>query len=428
MPAFEIDRREWFKRSALAAAATLAGGNARAADPRGKAEACILLWLGGGAAQIDTFDPKGHGDGKKKPGCYYESIETALPGVHLCEHLPGLARRLERTAIVRTLHHKIIDEHGAATNLMHTGRPTSGTIAYPSIGSIVAHERGAAAPDVPPYVLIGYPNVSRGPGFLGSKAGFVYLTDTAAGPAGFTRPADVDDRRAAERKKLLDTLGGSPAGSAAGEYEAAQAEALRLAGPTFLKHFDLKSEPAKVRESYGGEFGQRCLLARRLVEAGVRFVNVTWDCYWEKLRLQYDCWDTHSRNFPILRDYNLPYLDLTYGALMEDLDQRGMLDETLVVVLTDFGRTPRINANGGRDHWTFCYSTLLAGAGIRGGTVYGASDGQCAYVKDLPVSTGDICATIYHCLGIDPETTVPDQLNRPIPIAHGGRPIREILA
>jgi hypothetical protein len=202
-----------------------------------------------------------------------------------------------------------------------------------------------------------------------------------------------------------------------------------LTSPEAKAAFDLEQEDPKLRDKYGRTlFGESALIARRLVQAGVRFVNVTWDCYWEKLRLQYDCWDTHTRNFPILRDYNLPYLDLTYGALMEDLDQRGMLDETLVVVLTDFGRTPRINANGGRDHWTFCYSTLLAGAGIRGGTAYGASDGQCAYVKDLPVSTGDICATIYHCLGIDPETTVPDQLNRPIPIAHGGRPIREILA
>jgi len=165
-----------------------------------------------------------------------------------------------------------------------------------------------------------------------------------------------------------------------------------------------------------------------LVQAGVRFVNVTWDCYWDRLKLQYDCWDTHVRNFPILRDYNLPYLDLTYGALMEDLDQRGMLEETLVVVLTDFGRTPKINARGGRDHWTFCYSVLLAGAGIRGGTIHGASDSQCAYVKDQPVSTGDICATIYHCLGIDPEMTVPDQLNRPIAFAHGGRPIRQVLS
>jgi hypothetical protein len=193
--------------------------------------------------------------------------------------------------------------------------------------------------------------------------------------------------------------------------------------------FDLEQEDATVRDRYGRTlFGQSALIGRRLIEAGVRFVNVTWDCYWEKLKLQYDCWDTHTRNFPILKDYNLPYLDLTYSALMEDLEARGLLDETLVVVNTDFGRTPRINGAGGRDHWTFCYSTLLAGAGIRGGTIHGASDSQCAYVKDKPVSTGDICATIYHCLGIDPQTMVPDSLGRPHHIANGGQPIREILA
>jgi hypothetical protein len=192
--------------------------------------------------------------------------------------------------------------------------------------------------------------------------------------------------------------------------------------------FNLEREDPRVRDRYGRTlFGSSALIARRLVEAGVRFVNVTWDCYWERLKLNYDCWDTHVRNCGLLRDYNLPVLDQTYGALLEDLDSRGLLDETLVVVLTDFGRTPKINANAGRDHWTFCYSTLFAGGGTRGGTVYGASDAQCAFVKDLPVSTGDICATIYEALGIDPDMTVPDQLGRPWPVANGGQPIREIL-
>jgi uncharacterized protein (DUF1501 family) len=144
--------------------------------------------------------------------------------------------------------------------------------------------------------------------------------------------------------------------------------------------------------------------------------------------LNYDGWDTHTRNFPIMREYNLPYFDLAYSALMQDLQDRGLLDETLVVVMSEMGRTPRINGNGGRDHWTFCYSVIFAGAGIRGGSVYGASDAQAAYVKDKPVSTGDICATIYHCLGIDPEMPVYDRSDRPTPIANGGRPIQEILA
>src|SRR5690606_17414204 len=143
----------------------------------------------------------------------------------------------------------------------------------------------------------------------------------------------------------------------------------------------------KIRERYTPTlFGQSALIARRLVEAGVRFINVTWDCYWERLKLQLHCWDTHSHNFALMRNYNLPYLDAVYGALMQDLHESGLLDETLVLVMSDFGRTPKINGNAGRDHWTFCYSMLFSGAGIKGGTVYGASDSQAAYPAANPVS------------------------------------------
>src|SRR4051812_3917367 len=195
------------RRDFLAASAALAASGglrpALAAAPlKGKAEACIFVWLGGGMGQIDTLDPKTKGLNKgtpKKAGSLYDSIPTAVRGVRVCEHLKKTADLLDRVTVVRTVNHKVVDEHAFATNLVHTGRVTSGNVVYPSIGSVVAHQRGAAAPDVPPYVLIGYPNVSRGPGFLGSKAGFVYLTDTSAGPAGFTRPADVDEQRAAER-------------------------------------------------------------------------------------------------------------------------------------------------------------------------------------------------------------------------------------
>jgi uncharacterized protein (DUF1501 family) len=155
---------------------------------------------------------------------------------------------------------------------------------------------------------------------------------------------------------------------------------------------------------------------------------VTWDLFWDRVKIDYDAWDTHTNNFSILRENKLPGLDQTYSALMEDLDARGLLDETLVVVMSEMGRTPRINGRAGRDHWTDCYSILLAGAGIRGGTVYGASDSQAAYVKDQPVSTSDICATIYHCLGIDPTFLVLDRSGRPMEIAHGGQPIQGILA
>jgi hypothetical protein len=201
-----------------------------------------------------------------------------------------------------------------------------------------------------------------------------------------------------------------------------------LTSPQVRSAFDLDREDPRTVAGYGNTlFGNCTLIARRLVEAGVRFVNVTWDIFWERLRLQYDGWDTHTRNFPILSEYNLPYFDLAYAALLHDLDNRGLLDETLVVVLSEMGRTPQINGNGGRDHWTHCYAMWFAGGGIRGGSVHGQSDHQAAYVRDFPVSPADICATIYECLGIDPDMTVPDRAGRPVPVAQGGRPIREII-
>jgi uncharacterized protein (DUF1501 family) len=193
--------------------------------------------------------------------------------------------------------------------------------------------------------------------------------------------------------------------------------------------FDLSLEDNRLRERYGRTlFGNCALTARRLIERDVRFVNVTWDLFWDRIRVNYDSWDTHTRNFSILKEVNLPEFDQVYSTLLEDLESRGLLDETLVVVMSEMGRTPRINANAGRDHWTYCYGMWFAGAGIRGGTVVGESDGQAAYVKDRPVSPADICATIYECLGIDPDLMVPDRAGRPTPISYGGRPIREILA
>jgi uncharacterized protein (DUF1501 family) len=192
--------------------------------------------------------------------------------------------------------------------------------------------------------------------------------------------------------------------------------------------FDVTREDDRLRERYGRTlFGNCTLIARRLVEAGVRFVNVTWDLFWDRVPINYDAWDTHTRNCAILKDVNLPEFDRVYAALLEDLDQRGLLDETLVVVMSEMGRTPRINGNAGRDHWTHCYGMWFAGGGIRGGTVVGESDAQAAYVKDRPVSPADVCATIYDLLGIDPDMTVPDRGGRPLPISNGGRVIREVL-
>jgi hypothetical protein len=218
-------------------------------------------------------------------------------------------------------------------------------------------------------------------------------------------------------------------GGALETYSRQQQRAFDVLTSSRLKAaFDLSTEDPARLDRYGRHlFGHSTLIARRLVEAGVRFVNVTWDLFWDRVKIDYDAWDTHTKNFAILRENKLPGLDQTFSALMEDLHDRGLLDETLVLVMSEMGRTPRINGNAGRDHWTSCYSVLFAGAGIRGGTVYGASDAQAAYVKDHPVSTSDVCATVYKVLGIDPGFRVPDQFGRPVEVAHGGEPIDILL-
>src|SRR5581483_10485489 len=219
---------------------------------------------------------------------------------------------------------------------------------------------------------------------------------------------------------------------AVGAYSRTQGRAFdMLTGSKLKAAFNLDGEDPRLVDRYGNTlFGNSALVARRLVEAGVQFVNVTWDAYQRSggLTVADACWDTHEWNFEVLKKVNLPVLDQTVAALMQDLHERGMLDETLIAVISDFGRTPHINKDAGRDHWTYCYSQLLAGAGVRGGTVYGSSDKHAVAVRDNPVRPADLCATIYKCLGIDPETLVHDRSGRPFPAAQGGRAIREILA
>jgi hypothetical protein len=270
--------------------------------------------------------------------------------------------------------------------------------------------------DAPP-TRPGYPRVVRGQPSLADSALAAGLT------------IDRLQQRRGLLEQMDDQLRRAEAQPALGTYDRVQQRAFSLLTSSRVRAaFDLATEDPRLLERYGRTlFGHSTLIARRLVEEGVRFVNVTWDLFWDRVQVDYDAWDTHTRNFPILRENKLPHFDQTYTALMEDLQQRGLLDETLVVVMSEMGRTPRINANGGRDHWTYCYSILFAGAGIRGGTVCGASDAHAAYVKDRPVSTADVCATIYRCLGIDPEMLVHDRSGRPVPIAHGGQSIREIV-
>ncbi|MGH7169093.1 MAG: DUF1501 domain-containing protein [Gemmataceae bacterium] len=394
--------------------------------PKGKAEHCIFIWLGGGMSQIDTFDPKTLGNAKgspKKAGSLYPSIPTAVSGVRVCEHLAKTAPLMDRITAVRTVNHNVIDEHAFATNLVHTGRRLSGTTRYPSIGSIVAHERSATSAEVPAYILIGYPNVSRGPGFLGARHGYVYLVDTNAGPAGFTRPPHVDGRRAAERQRLRKSLSRpAPRDSAVADYEEAQTQAHRLAGPKFLRHFDLSKEAAALRERYGGEFGQRCLLARRLVEAGVRFIEVSHNLNF----INGTGWDVHNEG--IVNQHGLiRELDTALAALLADLETRKLLDRTLVVVGTEFGRPPQFDGRGGRGHQGSTFTLVLAGGGLRHRGAYGVTDDLSKKIVEGPVALPDFHATIHAALGIDPAKELFDGA-RPIPLTDGGKPIAALLA
>lgn len=394
----------------------------------GKADHCIMLWLGGGCCHVDTWDPKRRGDAVKNvPGSYYDPIPTAVKGVQVCEHLPRSAQIMDRISAIRTVHHDTIDEHAAAVNRMHTGRPTSGTVVYPSIGSIIAHEKGAAAEGVPPYVLIGYPNLTRGPGFLGAKDSYLYLTDTEAGPRGLIPPPDVDVERVGRRQELLKTLRRNYAergnkDAAVQDYDTGIETSLRLAGSSFMDTFNLAKENAELREAYGGEFGQRCLLARRLVQSGVRFVEVSHNLNF----INGTGWDTHKKGQ--LNQHGLiRELDNAFASLTLDLEAHNLLDRTLIVIGTEFGRPPGFDKEGGRGHQSTTFSIVLAGGGLNHNGVVGETDEMGKEIVDTPVSVPDLFATIFASLGIDPQKELYDG-DRPVPITDGGKPVRQLFA
>jgi len=426
-------RRSFLKHTALLAGGTASAPLLHSSTPslhssttlKGRAEHCIFIWLGGGMAQIDTFDPKQKGDSKaspKKAGSEYKKLDTCVPGVQFCEHLPNLAKLADRLTAVRTVNHDAIDEHAFATNLVHTGRKTTGSVTYPSIGSIIASQLGAANPNVPAYMLIGYPNVSRGPGFLGARGNFVYLTDTNQGPAGFTRPADVTKDRAARRQALLDPLTDRvPKDSLVDRYRNAQAEALRLAGPDFMRHFDLSDESAQLRNEYGGEFGQRCLLARRLVQSGVRFIEVSHNLNF----MNGTGWDTHNEGQQ-KQHLLIQELDVAMSALIRDLESKGILDKTIIAVGTEFGRPAGYDGRGGRGHQGSCFSLVLAGGGLKHQGAYGVTDDLSQKIVENPVPLVDFHATIHASLGIDPSHEMTDG-SRPVPITDGGKPIAALF-
>jgi hypothetical protein len=428
-----------------------------AARPLGRAKSCILFFMEGGPSHIDLWDMKPQAPAEVRGE--FQPISSAIPGVPVCEHLPLFAQQLHRFALVRSVHHKIVD-HNAGSYYMLTGRsPLVGSKLivrpepdlFPPFGSVLARLRPVA--DLPEFVHIpeimsnlGYDLPGEFAGFLGPRYDPLVTGDPSA--PGYEVPGlalsdGVTAERLARRRRLLDVaalhagpLERTPAWSG---METHYEEAYNLLASSRVKDaFDLSQEPAAVRERYGlpdrtdrsvearkfgglPHLGQSLLLARRLIEAGVRLVTVV-----SGRRID-QAWDTHRQHFPLLKRSLLPYADRALSALMADLSDRGLLEETLVVVMGEFGRTPRLGQitsdagaeSNGRDHWPHCYSVMLAGGGIRGGAVYGASDEFAAYPKSDPVTPEDVAATIYSALGLDPRLRIPDHLGRPHDLALG---------
>jgi hypothetical protein len=385
---------------------------------------CILLWQSGGNPHTDTFDMKP--DAPAEVRGEFKPIPTNVPGIQVCEHLPFTARQADKYTILRSLTSKE-NNHERAINYLLTGYLPLPTLEFPSIGSVVSKELGAKN-GMPPYVAVPNTFPSYGAGFLGGAYNPFIAGD--ANVSGYrvrdlALPADVDWNRIGNRKWLLNQMDAKfKAIEASPDFAAMDAFEQRaydlLSSPVAKKAFDIHAEPEALREKYGRTpVGQGCLLARRLVESGVRFVTVA------KGWLNYD---THGDNFNIMQKILLPEFDRAFAALLEDLDQRGMLDTTLVIANGEFGRTPKINSDAGRDHHCKAWSAVFAGAGITGGRILGATDKTGTEVTDLPVQPEDLLYTIYSILGVDPTKEHHTPIGRPVKNVNGGSMIKGLVA
>jgi hypothetical protein len=440
-----LTRRQWLWATGL-------GGvvlpSVRANPPAGAASvlasrrglrACILLFFYGGPSHLETFDPKP--DAPAEVRGEYRTIATAVPGVRVAEHLPRTARLLDRLALVRSLHHPMRNHNSAAAQTLTGHLPAGGDQelltddprGFPTLGSAVAYALGERA-SVLPYVALPYTmyNVVQLPGQTAGLLGgafdrFQVTADPSAADfhvAALDLPAGEGGPALRSRADLLRRLDGPAPAAPLGRWRTFRERAVRvLADESVRRCFDLAAEPARLRERYGRHrVGQSLLLARRLVEGGVRFVSV-----FDGMTNGQDAnWDSHQTLFPRHRQL-LPPADQAFSALVEDLEARGLLETTLVLALGEFGRTPRINASAGRDHWPDCYTAVLAGGGVRGGAVYGASDRFGAYPARDPVTPADLAATVFWRFGIDPTREVYDQTGRPFRLSEG-QPLAQLFA
>ena len=441
-----LSRRDWLKLSTAGVVGYSLSGwlealAADTADLPQRRRSCILLWMNGGPSQMDTFDLKpGHANGGP-----FKEIATSVPGMKFSEHLPKLAKKAKHLALVRSMSTKEGD-HQQATYYMRTGYRARGPVQYPPLGSTLSKELGNPDASLPNYVSIApvtfISPAAFTPGFLGPEYAPLIVGNQGFGfgqqqpdydrilkVEDLQAPGEVKREQVDSRIELLQGLQrdfvakhpGVPALSHQSAYE----RAVRLMRTAAGKAFELKDEDKKLRDRYGRNlFGQGCLLARRLIERGVPFVEVTLS----SAQGAPNNWDTHQQNFEQVKKL-CEVLDPAWATLLEDLEQRGLLETTMVVWMGEFGRTPKINPQQGRDHFPDAWSTVLCGGGIQGGAVYGKTSPDGMTVKDNPVTVPNFLATVATAVGVDPTKQNMSNVGRPIRIADAGsKPIKEVLS
>jgi len=420
-----VDRRHFLKHMAGFSLMALPGFHfvqaLRAnADKMKKAnKSLIVLWMSGGPSHMDIFDMKPG----EPTGGEFKPISTTASGVQICEHMPETAKQMKHLSIIRSL---VTNEgsHDRGRVLLHTARQPSPITQWPSIGSVVSHQLTEKSLDLPGFISIGRP--ADGPGFLGMNYAPFTVQDPGSPPQNMRVPSNVDiQRRQRLIRQVEDTFVNEKRGDAAKAHSEVYGKAFNLVASPRGKVFDLSTEPRSLIEEYAGTstgqrmgnnaFGRGCLLARKLVEAGVTAVEV-----------DLGGWDNHNNIFPTLKDQRLPALDRGMAALVRDLVDRGMWKNTVLVWMGEFGRTPRINQNAGRDHWARCWSVVVGGGALKEGIVYGSTDRDGTSVQDNPCSVGDLFATLYKALGMDPALQIRDNLGRPQQMAPG-KPIADLL-
>ena len=386
-----------------------------AAELRKRGMACILLFMRGGPSQFETFDPK---PGIKSGGPT-KAIDTAVSGIQVAEHWPNVAKAMRDIALVRSMTNKE-GEHQRATYQLHTGYAPAGGIKHPSFGALVAAELGPKDFDLPHFVSVGNRFTTIGASFLGMRYAPFAVANPTQMPGDSTLPSGITDTRFNRRVGLLEDLEEDFAQSGGGrlveDHRHLYGSAAQMVRSPRLKAFDVSQEKEAMRDRYGrSPFGQGCLLARRLVEAGVTFVEV-----------DANGWDTHQDNFNRVKTLS-ETVDPGFATLVTDLKQRGLLEKTLVVWMGEFGRTPRINANTGRDHFPRAFNVALAGGGIKGGQVLGASSSDGTSVRERPVTVPDLFCTFCHALKINARKENLSTEGRPLKIVDGGKMVKELF-